>query len=73
MYGLISCMSCAGQEISRGTVNIYIKYKDMIPVLSKTYDLCGAAGVLNENCPLEAGVHEATLKENIPSYAPSVR
>ena len=59
-----------GKEINGGEVTICIKYKDMIPVLNEKFNLCG---VVEGKCPLEAGVHDVSLKENVPSYAPSVR
>lgn len=61
-----------GQEVKGGTVQVYIKYRSFIPVVNKTYQLCDLARSVQDPCPLEAGAHEATIKQSFPSYSPSV-
>lgn len=62
----------AGQNVTGGTVGVSIKYMSIIPVVNKQFQLCNLATSVLKTCPLEAGVHEATLIESLPSYAPSV-
>jgi len=62
----------AGQNVTGGTVRVSIKYMSIIPVVNKQFQLCNLAISVLKTCPLEAGVHEATLVESLPSYTPSV-
>ena len=62
----------AGQNVTGGIVKVSIKYMSIIPVVNKQFQLCNLAISVLKTCPLEAGVHEATLTESLPSYAPSV-
>lgn len=55
-----------------GTVKVSIKYMSIIPVVNKQFQLCNLAISVLKTCPLEAGIHEATLTDSLPSYAPSV-
>ena len=60
------------EEVEGGYLTILVKYKNYIPVMNKKKDLCNIPDILQEACPLQAGIHEATLTQKFPSYAPSV-
>ena len=62
----------AGENVTGGIVKVSINYMNIIPVVDKQFQLCNLAISVLKTCPLEAGVHEATLTESLPSYAPSV-
>ncbi len=70
---LYQFFSIAGEQISSGSLKIYIKYKNYIPVVSKTLSICDLATYIGESCPLDAGTHSLSITEVFPSYAPSVR
>ena len=54
-------------------MNILVKYRNYFPVMNKKKNLCNIPSILEDPCPLSAGVHEATLVYKLRSYAPSVR
>ena len=67
------CFCCAAEDINSGSVYVLIKYRNLIPIMNKSYDLCDdIVSYLGVSCPLEAGTHEYTITETIPSYAFSV-
>lgn len=63
----------AGEEIDSGSVKILVKYKNFVPVVSKTMGVCDLVSYLGISCPLEAGTQEFSATQSIPSYSPTVR
>ena len=62
-----------GEEVDSGYVKMSIKYRNFIPIMSKTIKVCEMVKYLGINCPVEAGVQEFSLTQGFPSYALAVR
>ena len=60
------------EEVDGGSLNVLVKYNNYFPVMNKKRNLCNIPDILDDPCPLTAGIHEATLVQKFPSYAPSV-
>lgn len=62
----------SAEEVDGGYLTILVKYKNYIPVMNKKRNLCNIPDILEDSCPLQPGIHDATLIQKFPSYAPSV-
>ena len=61
------------EEVEGGSLSFKVKYNSYFPVVNKKKDLCNIPKILNEPCPIQPGVYDATLYQTFPSYALSVR
>jgi hypothetical protein len=59
------------EEVDGGSLLILVKYKNYFPVVNQKKDLCDIPDILSEPCPLQTGVHDATISQTFPGYAPS--
>ena len=60
------------EEVDGGSLTITVKYKNYVPVMNQKKNLCDIPDILDEPCPLQQGVHDATISRTFPDYAPSV-
>lgn len=40
--------------------------------MNKKKDICNIPDILEESCPIQPGIHDATFIQTFPSYSPSV-
>ena len=52
---------------------MYLKYKNMFPVVNKTYKICDLLDAVEDPCPISPGQHSYTFSQTVPSYALAVR
>ena len=60
------------EKLDGGTVSVLVKYRDIITVINKTFDICTLTTAVQKSCPIEEGEHKITVTETFPSYAPLV-
>ena len=64
--------SPAGEEVTGGEVKVSVKY-GIIPVFSKTFNLCDEAKMIGLTCPLKPMMYpDGSLSVDIPSAIPGV-
>ena len=51
---------------------VLIKYRGIITVINKIFQICDLAEAVQKTCPIEEGDHLIEVTETFPSYAPSV-
>ena len=51
---------------------VLIKYRGIITVINKIFQICDLAKAVQKTCPIEEGDHLIEVTETFPSYAPSV-
>ena len=57
--------------VTGGSAKVEVKF-GIIPVYSGTYDLCTILERGGINCPVDEGIHTATVTETVPGELPSV-
>ena len=73
VIALASVLTCpTAEEVDGGSLTITVKYKNYFPLVNQKKNLCDIPDILDEPCPLQAGIHDATISHNFPNYAPSV-
>ena len=65
-------MKCADEQLDSGTVAVLVKYKGIITVINKVFQICELAAAVQKTCPIDEGKHEIAITDTFPSYAPSV-
>ena len=64
--------TCTDEQLNGGTVSVLVKYRGIITVLNKVFQICNLAKAVQMTCPIDKGNREISVSEVFPSYAPSV-
>ena len=68
----MNLQKCTDEQLDSGTVAVLIKYKGIITVINKVFQICELAAAVQKTCPIDEGKHEIAITDTLPSYAPAV-